>query len=190
MNITLILKQYSEIFLEIFKELMGGPSHEDAPKLHIISADPNKVIEFDDNVSAWIDQDTDLMWEVKTEENLCYWYSWNEKASKNNISLRESFHDEKDIFAHADKLNREQYAGFIDWRIPTKKELATLLTEKGVSGFYTKLPLVKNSSNCYWSSCDFEGSKYSAWCIDITYKGIYDDYKGNNNYVRCVRNND
>ena len=190
MNITLTLKQYSEIFLEKLKELMGVPSHDQASKLHIISADPNKVIEFKDNVSAWIDQDTDLMWEVKTARNMCFWYPWKEKITKNGLWPNESLHNEKDIFAHADKLNQEHYAGFTDWRIPTKKELATLLTEKGIGGFFTKLPLVKNSSNCYWSASDFEGSNYSAWCIDITYKGIYDDYKGNSNYVRCVRNND
>ncbi len=150
-----------------------------------VSIDPNKTIKLEDNILAWIDQDTGLMWEVKSEESMCHWYSWREKDTSKNISLR--YTEDKDIFAYADKLNRENYASFNDWRIPTKEELETLLTEKSIDGFYTKAPLSKNSSHLYWSSSTDKDIKYNAWCIDISYPGVYVDNKGNGNYVRCVR---
>jgi len=88
-------------------------------------------------------------------------------------------HDEKDIFAHADKLNKEKYAGFSDWRVPTIAELKTLLTKK---------PLAKNRVNFYWPSSTCTDNELSAYGIDIIYPGVLDDYKGNGNYIRCVRN--
>jgi len=43
-----------------------------------ISDDPNRVIEFKDNIDAWIDKDTGLMWEVKTGKNIKHEYVWSE----------------------------------------------------------------------------------------------------------------
>ena len=43
----------------------------------MISYDQNKAIDLNDGYSAWEDAETDLMWEVKNEENIKYMYVWN-----------------------------------------------------------------------------------------------------------------
>jgi hypothetical protein len=195
MDVKLILKHCSNnLLLGLIHnftnkiQISSEVEHPEVESSYSISSNPNKIIEFQDNIAAWMDTDTNLIWEIKTAENICFWYSWNEKIKTARSSVRYLMHDEKDIFAHADKLNREKYVGFDDWRVPTIEELQTILIKEPTNGFYTKKPLVKNSSNFYWSSTTSEDNKHSAFGIDITYAGVYNDNKGNGNYVRCVRN--
>ncbi|EJF06838.1 membrane-bound metallopeptidase [Thiovulum sp. ES] len=61
--------------------------------------------------STFLDKKTDLMWEKKNPENIEDEFTW------------------KEVFSYAEKLNSQNYGGYSNWRVPTRDELKTLLTE-------------------------------------------------------------
>ena len=85
-----------------------------------------------------------------------------------------------------DKLNTEKFAGYSDWRYPTKDELATLILaeENRISGLYID-PVFEKQRNC-WSSTQWEG--HQACYADFYYGDMYlveENYA--NFFVRAVR---
>ncbi len=104
---------------------------------------------------------------------------WQRSASTDRIVW-------KGGFDCIDKLNTENFAGYNDWRYPTKDELATLiLTEENrISGLYID-PVFENQRNC-WSSTQSEG--HQACYADFYYGDMYlveENYA--NFFVRAVR---
>ena len=129
------------------------------------------------NNKVWQDIDTGLVWQVDVDGK---YYIWPES------------------FEYAKRLNREKYGGYDDWRVPSKDELKTILTEEGFENeksytekTYIKEPLlesvIKSSSNYYWSSSTYENYKNSAWNVNFRYGSVNYDYKASTYYVRCVR---
>ncbi len=163
------------------------------PKVvHKISTDQNKAIEFSDNIEAWIDTDTGLMWEVKTKENIGHYYVWSKEYIEKAYFPEKLTDDVKDAFSYAQKLNANNHAGFSDWRVPTHKELKTVLTKEKNNGYYIKYPLSKNTANTasshYWSSTTDASYTGGAWIVYFS-NGTQDNFgnKTGSNYVRCVR---
>lgn len=147
------------------------------PKYNI-SNNANRAIEFSDNIQAWIDEDTCLMWEVKTEVNIEHQYIWSEEYAD----------DIKDAFSYANQLNIHKYAGFDDWRVPTIKELKTIITEKDNNENYIKLALSKNTvKNYYWSSTPVTKNNNLAWYVYFSFGCTYEYDKVHSLHVRCVR---
>lgn len=185
LNVTKkILSKDTSLILENNEEVSSKP----LTKVRKISDDQTKVIEFGDQVEAWIDKDTGLMWEVKTKENIEHKYIWSEEWIEKALCPECLTDSVKDAFSYAKKLNELNYAGFSDWRIPTMEELETLLTKKKVNDWYIKFPLSKNSSSGYWSSIATEF--YEDDSADGAYfrtGGKFNDNKCTNQYVRCVR---
>ena len=150
------------------------------PKVvHKISTDQNKAIEFSDNIEAWIDTDTGLMWEVKTKENIGHYYVWSKEYIEKAYFPEKLTDDVKDAFSYAQKLNANNHAEFSDWRVPTLKELETLLTEEENNDYYIKYPLSKNTaaSDYYWSSTTDADSTDYAWHVNFYDGYTYYNYK-------------
>lgn len=84
------------------------------------------------------------------------------------------------------RLNTSGYAGFSDWRFPTRDELAGLILaeEDRQSGLYID-PLFGTQRNC-WTSMQSEHHK--ACYVDFYYGDVYlieENYA--NHFVRAVR---
>jgi len=178
-----LMEEYRTSSLEVVESF----NLESTKKVYKISTDQNKVIEFKDQINAWIDKDTGLMWEVKTKENSKYLYIWSKEYFEITYypeSLKDSV---KDAFSYAKKLNELSYAGYSDWRVPTRKELETLLVREKNNNSYIKLPLSKNSSSDSWSSTTTEFSKDMVYYVCFNIGDVCGGNKYNISRVRCVR---
>ncbi len=91
---------------------------------------------------------------------------------------------------YIDQLNRENYAGFSDWRLPTIEELASLLEPARRKGFFVA-PLFDITQRWCWSA-DFCKRKVffvlpAKWYIDFYNGLIHGSYLRDKNAVRAVR---
>jgi len=152
-----------------------------------ISRDQENEIMLEDKTNAWIDEDTNLMWEVKQENNIAKKFTWNE------------------AFEWVAYLNSIKYAGFTDWKIPTRYELESLSNvhygfydlkhkvwyknnkDKVNNNYFIKKPLCQNTKGWYWTSEDAKEDKAQAYYVyfERGYSGWYD--KLDKYELRCVR---
>jgi len=155
--------------------------------------DMENVISFSDNVQAWADKDTGLMWEIKTEENVYYKYFWSNEKLERKFHLYSLDDIVVDALSYVLMLNNKCFAGFSDWRLPTKDELSTIITKKkSINNSHIKLPLSKTNSGIYWSSSFYNHNWYKDDYLHVSRTdGFLDDYihyKGHPTGVMCVRN--
>ncbi|MEA3228425.1 MAG: DUF1566 domain-containing protein [Campylobacterota bacterium] len=89
------------------------------------------------NSKVWQDPDTGFIWQVEVyaPKNIEDCFSW------------------EDSFRYAEKLNRENYGGYSDWRVPSIDKLRTVMSEnffknkKSYTGkTYIKEPLLASMS--------------------------------------------
>ena len=167
-----ILKQIQEdgitISLPKFDDIEEEASipvvKETKPKISKIS---NGVIDNNSGVTAWIDIETGLTWEFKPDD-------------RKNLIM-----SQKETLAYVDNLNVIEYSGFHDWRVPTLKELKTLLKNKKIHYSLIKSPLSKNTNYAYWTSTKYDENFYMT--VNFNNGAEMKSMKENLEYVRCVR---
>ncbi|MDM8551928.1 DUF1566 domain-containing protein, partial [Desulfobacterales bacterium HSG2] len=86
--------------------------------------------------------------------------------------------------AYIDKLNRERFAGYSDWRLPTLEELMSLMEREKVNGLYID-PVFDRKQRYCWSA-DKRPSG-SAWSAAFSNGYAYWHNLEYNDYVRAVR---
>ena len=77
------------------------------------------------------------------------------------------------------------YAGYSDWRLPNKNELASLINYEKSGLPYSYFPDMP--SNWFWSSSTYVGSTNGAWYVGFGNGFVTYYNKTHNDYVRCVR---
>ena len=77
--------------------------------------------------------------------------------------------------------------GYTDWRLPTSTELEGIVYYGNVNPAIDTTYFNNVSSRYYWSSTTDEDYKYFAWIVHFHNGRVYYGYKGENYYVRCVR---
>ncbi len=146
------------------------------------------------------DAATGLIWEVKTNkdgiadysnpndaDNTYTWYDSNPATNGGNPGTPGNGTDTGDFI---NALNKNRFGGYSDWRIPTIKELESILNDDvphpGPTINITYFPNTQTSF--YWSSNPYESHKLFAWGMNFGYEDVKcKSGRCKSGYVRAVR---
>jgi len=114
------------------------------------------------------------------------WYDSNPATNGGDAGTAGSGTDTED-FVKA--LNDANYGGYSDWRLPTVKELASIVNYSiPYPGPTIDTGYFPNTvSSFYWSSTTYASHTSSAWGVNFNYGNDNMSNKNNSYYVRAVR---
>jgi hypothetical protein len=122
------------------------------------------------------DDVTRLVWEVKTDDDTIHdrdnTYTWQ---------------NAQDVLIA--QLNSDNFGGYSDWRLPTIKELSSLVHADVFSPAINTAYFPQSMSSVYWSSTTCAFNTDDAWYVNFSTGYVYCCSKTNSpfNYVRAVR---
>ena len=130
-----------------------------------------------DSATEWSmvrDNVTGLIWEVKTDDGTIH--------DKDN---KYTWQNAQDLFIA--QVNATSFGGHSDWRLPTIKELASIVnlnryTSKIDTDYFPNI-----AGSYYWSGSTSARNSSDAWGVHFNYGGVYPPNKTNDYSVRCVR---
>jgi len=153
-----------------------------------------------DDATSWVmvrDNVTGLIWEVKTDDGSIHdkdnRYIWYDSSPETNGGDPGTPGDGTDTEDFIDALNFEGFGGFSDWRLPTIKELSSIVNSgtynPAINTDYFPPHIVEGMPAYYWSSTTFVYEIGLAWILDFAYYGgrIFKGYKSGWSHARAVR---
>jgi hypothetical protein len=145
------------------------------------------------------DNVTGLIWENKTDDNTIHgknrtftWCDTNPATNGGNQGTCGAGTEDAatDTQAFIQALNNANYGGYNDWRIPTIKELSTLVnssTEEAAVPAIDTTWFAHTHDGNYWSSTTYLTYVANAWLVNFYDGGIFSDIKSADGRVRAVR---
>ncbi len=135
------------------------------------------------------DNHTGLVWEVKTDDGGIHdkdnKYRWGGKTAKGN-GLG-TYYPDWDVLVNGS--NADYFCGYNDWRVPTLKELHSVIDYSKNFPTFDKKAFFTNTIDfgIYWTSSPFAESDEDAWYIFLGEPLGNKAKRENNYYVRLVR---
>ena len=153
--------------------------------------------------TAWscvLDNQTGLMWEMKTNDgglqDATKTYQWYNTDTSTNGGTVGYANGGNNTQAFTQAINSKALCGYTDWRLPEKQELHSIVNYGKVGPAIDSAYFPNTVSSYYWSSSPVARNINHAWMVDF-YAGNDRDYFGNfgngkggkadNLYVRLVR---
>ena len=144
---------------------------------------------------GWImtrDNVTGLIWEIKTDDGGIHdkdnKYTWCDSNIFTNGGYAGSCGNGTDTEDFIATLNTAKFGGYSDWRLPTVKELSTLLNSGAPNSHPDPQYFPKTGTGDYWSSTTYIDKITYAWRVAFDGWGtISTHYKSSTYYVRAVR---
>ncbi len=142
------------------------------------------------------DNVTGLIWEVKENgdgtpeysnpHDPDNYYTWcdTDPATNGGNQGTCGAHDTEDFI---DALNNASFGGHTDWRLPTLKELATLVDYTRVDPATDTVFFPNIGADNYWSATTDASDSKDAWYVNFIYGFYGNTYKSSNYRVRAVR---
>ncbi|MBE0598467.1 MAG: DUF1566 domain-containing protein [Desulfuromonadales bacterium] len=142
------------------------------------------------------DNVTGLLWEIKTtgglrsQENTYSWHNPEKERNGGDAGVQNGGSCEGsgcDTRAYVQAVNASGFCGASDWRLPTRKELLSIVDNSRVSpaidtGFFPNTPAAN-----FWSSTPYVDQENSAWTVFFQYGEVYPAGKGQGHHLRLVR---
>ncbi len=125
------------------------------------------------------DHQTGLMWEMK--ENMD---GTPVSANPHDADNRYTWQEALDWVV---LLNVEKFGGYSNWRLPTIKELASLVDLRKYDPAVPELLKDTTPSSNYWSSTTYADDTEKAWSTHFGFGGSYENGKLYSGCVRAVR---
>ncbi len=150
--------------------------------------------ELHESATDWImvrDNVTGLIWEVKTDDGSVHdkdnTYTWYDSNSATNGGNPGTAGDGTDTEDFIQELNLQSFGGFSDWRLPTAKELLSIMHLSVINPAIDIEPFPNAVSGSYWSTTTVAAAIDRAWFVSFSYGGLDRHYKSTPLYVRAVR---
>ena len=145
------------------------------------------------------DNVTGLIWEMKTSrnnavnyndphdaDNLYPWCDTNDATNGGNVGDCSTTNNTKSFIK---QLNDANFGGYADWRLPTMKELLSLVDYKSSGPTIDPIFATTTQANYYWSSTTYAAFTIPiyAWAVFFSDGADTGAHKSNTNFVRAVR---
>jgi hypothetical protein len=153
-----------------------------------------------DSAASWAtvrDNVTGLIWENKTSDGSIHdgskTFTWCDRNPATNGGNQGTCgtgtgDGATDTEAFIKALNDARFGGFPDWRLPTAKELTTMLDLGRINPAVNTAWFPNTASFYYWTSTNFAEYNGGAWSVFTTVGGLYFGNKAAAAYaVRAVR---
>ena len=153
-----------------------------------LDATGNLHIDFQKPWTCVRDNHTGLVWEVKTNDGGIHdkdnKYRWGGKTAKGN-GLG-AYYPDWNVLVNGS--NADYFCGYNDWRVPTLKELHSVV-DYSRNGPAFDINFFQNTTSMsqYWTSSPFAESDEDAWFIFLYEPVGNKDKREKNHYVRLVR---
>jgi hypothetical protein len=147
-----------------------------------------------DSAMSWVmvrDDVTGLIWENKTNDGTIHaynkTYTWYDPTDPNPGTPGNG----TDTKYFIDTLNSASFGGYSDWRLPTVKELGTIVNY-GIPSFSFN-PMIHDgyfpytAYASYWSSTTYASDISKAWLVLFVSGGVLEYNKNYAGHVRAVR---
>jgi len=134
-------------------------------------------LSYTDNDNGTVtDNNTGLIWQ---QEDDGLTYNWFEASGTYDTTYNPTSQD---------VCGSLTLGGHSDWRLPSKKELMSIVNYMiPWPGPTIDSIFINTKSSDYWSSTTFAGYPNGAWGVNYGYGSFDDDPESNDFYVRCVR---
>ena len=148
-----------------------------------------------DDAASWVmvrDNVTGLIWEVKTDDdtdhdkdNKYTWYDGNPETNGGVAGTPGNGTDTEDFI---NALNSVNFGGYSDWRLPSRKELRSIIDYRTYNPAIDTAYFPNTVSSNYWSSTTYAYYRYGAWLVSFSYGYFGNAFsKSYSHYVRAVR---